>query len=95
MIALVHVRKNYNHVVDVYVGKEVFEKGVINFLKNRGKTIIFVTNDSRVIKASDKLLNIENGQIQNFSSDKQELLRKISVDDAINLSMDETDMSIE
>jgi hypothetical protein len=47
--------------LDAHVGKKIFEKVIINYLKNNGKTIIFATHAINYLKYFD------NGNFPKFN----------------------------
>jgi ABC-type transport system involved in cytochrome bd biosynthesis fused ATPase/permease subunit len=48
--------------VDTYVSMKIFHQGIVNFLKN--KTKIFVTHDTRNLKYSQKIIVMNNFNIE-------------------------------
>ncbi|KAG4305854.1 hypothetical protein PORY_000764 [Pneumocystis oryctolagi] len=52
--------------VDSHVGKDIFEKCICDFLKD--KTVIFVTHQLNVLNKADKIVYLENGRIMEMGS---------------------------
>ena len=49
--------------LDPYVGKNIFYNCLKEYLHNRGKTVVFVTNAIHFTNETDRIIILDNGKI--------------------------------
>jgi len=49
--------------LDAHVARDVYEKCILQYLRGRGKTVLFVTNRMEFVEGSDQIVCMDHGQI--------------------------------
>ena len=75
------------NALDIYVGKWIFEKAILGFLRQQGKAIVFVTNNLHFLDRADHVILMEEGRMRSIpvgSMEYDEIVadykRKINMD---------------
>ena len=75
------------NALDIYVGKWIFEKAVLGYLREQGKAVVFVTNNLNFLDRADNVVLMEEGRMRSIqvgSQEYQEIIsdykRKINMD---------------
>ena len=82
------------NALDIYVGKWIFEKAILGFLREQGKAIVFVTNNLHFLDRADHVILMEEGQMRSIQVGSQEF-DEIVADYKRKINMEENEYAIE
>ena len=78
------------NALDIYVGKWIFEKAVLGYLREQGKAVVFVTNNLHFLDRADNVVLMEEGRMRSIQVGSEEYQEIIS-DYKRKINMEEKD----